>query len=180
MLGRALHALDAVTRGISGAALLAVTFIIFLNATGRFLIGASFLGGEELARLLMVWATFLAAFSALRIEGHVSIDLALRQAGPRLQRLLRGGIAVIGAVICVYLTITSYQLTSFSFGSGQMGATLPVPRALFFLPVCVGAALLTVGFLEQVVRAATGTLPDLPGLSEETVADGAQGVKDDL
>ncbi|MEM8853507.1 MAG: hypothetical protein AAGD34_07385, partial [Pseudomonadota bacterium] len=53
---------------------------------------------------------------------------------------------------------------AFSFGTGQMGTTLKVPRALFFLPVFVGAGLMALAFLDKLVRAITNTLPPLPAL----------------
>jgi TRAP-type C4-dicarboxylate transport system permease small subunit len=51
-----------------------------------------------------------------------------------------------------------------------MGTTLPVPRGLFFLPVAVGAGLMTLGFAEKFVRALTDTLPPLPALAEPVPA----------
>jgi TRAP-type C4-dicarboxylate transport system permease small subunit len=168
LAGAILDRLDHAIRLVAGLLLIAVTLIIFLNASGRFLIGASFLGGEELARLLIIWATFLGAFSALRIDAHVAIDLGLRRMGPGLQRVVRGVTAAVGIAICAYLCFTSYQLTVFSFRSGQMGSTLPILRGFFFLPVVVGSGLMAVAFGEKFVRALTGTLPQLPSLIEES------------
>lgn len=166
-----LGALDVVVRTAAGIALLVVTFTIFLNASGRYTLGMSFLGGEELARLLTVWITFVAAYSVLRSDGHVSIDLVLRVVPDGVQRVLRGVTAFIGTLTMAYLTYRAYQLSAFSLGTGQMGTTLPVPRGLFFLPVCVGAALMSVAFAEKLVRAITNTLPPLPALSEAVPAD---------
>ena len=168
--GAVLDRLDHAIRLVTGLLLIAVTLIIFLNASGRFVVGASFLGGEELARLLIVWATFLGAFSALRIDAHVAIDLGLRKMGPWLQRVVRGATAAVGIAVCAYLCVTSYQLTAFSFRSGQMGSTLPILRGFFFLPVVLGSGLMVMAFGEKFVRALTGTLPPLPSLIEESDA----------
>lgn len=165
-----LDALDRFVRLTAGILLITVTLVIFLNASGRFTIGMSFLGGEELARLLIVWTTFLAAYCALRAESHVSIDLGLRTMHPRLQRFARGLTAAIGIVVCIYLCVVATQLTIFSFRSGQMGSTLPVYRGLFFMPVAIGFALMTLAFTEKLVRALTGTLPDLPALVDDSEA----------
>lgn len=162
-----IEALDRIVSVAAGIAVLVVTFTIFLNATGRYTMGVSFLGGEELARLLTVWVTFVAAFTMLRSEGHVSIDLLLRVVPAPVQRFMRGLTALIGVVTMAYLTWRAYQLTAFSLGTGQMGTTLPVPRGLFFMPVCVGSALMTLAFLERLIRAITNTLPPLPALTGE-------------
>jgi TRAP-type C4-dicarboxylate transport system permease small subunit len=93
---RIMNMVEAIVSWGSGLALLAATLTIFLNASGRYLAGWSFLGGEELARLLTVWITFVGAFVLVRREGHVNIDLVLRAVGPGLQRLFRGMGALIG------------------------------------------------------------------------------------
>lgn len=165
--------IDTAIRIVAGLLLIAVTLIIFLNATGRFLIGASFLGGEELARLLIIWTTFLAAFSALRIDAHVAIDLGLRRMAPGPQRLVRGVTAAVGIVISTYLCFIGYQLTAFSFRSGQMGSTLPILRGFFFLPVVVGSGLMVIAFAEKLVRAFADTLPELPSLIDEPAGNAA-------
>jgi TRAP-type C4-dicarboxylate transport system permease small subunit len=166
------RALDLAERVVSwgaGLALLAVVVTIFVNATGRYLAGWSFLGGEELARLLTVWITFVGAFAAVRTGGHVNIDLVLRAVPRPAQRLFRGLAGAVGLATMVYLAWTAWQLSAFSFGTGQMGTTLPVPRGLFFLPVVVGAILMAIAFAEILWRAAANTLPPLPALMEEEV-----------
>jgi TRAP-type C4-dicarboxylate transport system permease small subunit len=164
---RIMNVVEAVVSWGSGLALLGATLTIFFNASGRYLIGWSFLGGEELARLLTVWITFVGTFVLVRREGHVNIDLLLRAVGPRMQRLFRGTGALIGILVMIYLVSSSYDLTAFSFGSGQMGTTLPVPRGLFFLPVLVGAVLMMVAFAEIFLRAITDTLPPLVELGTD-------------
>jgi len=91
----------------------------------------------------------------------VNIDLLLGSVPPPVQRVMRGTSAAIGMLVMGYLAVTSFNLSAFSFGSGQMGTTLPVPRGLFFLPVLVGAVLMFVAFAELFVRAVTNTLPPL-------------------
>ena len=158
---RALDALQLVVTWASGFALLTVTLTVFFNATGRYLTGWSFLGGEELARLLTVWITFLGAFALVRQERHVNIDLVLGASPPHLQRLMRGLSGAIGVGVMGYLAWTSYKLSAFSFGTGQLGTTLPVPRGLFFLPVCIGSVLMLIAFAEIFFRALLNRLKPL-------------------
>lgn len=165
LINAILRLLDKIVGVAAGIALLVVTFTIFLNATGRYTLGLSFLGGEELARLLTVWITFVAGYVMLRQDRHVSIDLVLRVVPPPVQRLLRGLAALLGTVTMAYLTWRAGQLSAFSFGTGQMGTTLPVPRGMFFLPVAIGGALMTIAFADKLCRAIAGTLPPLPDLA---------------
>ena len=158
---RLLDGLQGFVNWAAGLALLCVTLTVFFNATGRYLTGWSFLGGEELARLLTVWITFVGAFALVRQERHVNIDLVLGASAPQVQRIMRGISGAVGIAVMSYLAWTSYQLSAFSFGTGQMGTTLPVPRGLFFLPVFVGAVLMLIAFIEIFVRAILDKLPPL-------------------
>ena len=172
---RALDLAEVVVAWCAGLALIVVTLTIFFNATGRYLTGWSFLGGEELARLLTVWITFVGAFAMVRSSGHVNIDLLLRAVGPRMERVFRGFTGVVGAATMGYLAVTAFQLTQFSFNAGQYGTTLPVPRALFFMPVALGSALMCVAFAEMVWRAITNTLPPLPSIAPTVEDEAAAG-----
>lgn len=158
---RLLDGLQRLVNWAAGLALLCVTLTVFFNATGRYLTGWSFLGGEELARLLTVWITFVGAFALVRQERHVNIDLLLGASAPAVQRIMRGLSGAIGIMVMSYLAWTSYNLSAFSFGTGQMGTTLPVPRGLFFLPVFVGSVLMLIAFTEIFVRAILNKLPPL-------------------
>lgn len=167
---RLLDGLQGLVTKAAGLALLCVTLTVFFNATGRYLTGWSFLGGEELARLLTVWITFVGAFALIRQEKHVNIDLVLGRATPGVERFMRGLSGAIGMMVMSYLTWTSYNLSAFSFGTGQMGTTLPVPRGLFFLPVLVGAVLMLIALTEIFVRAILNKLPPLEVIGAEVEA----------
>lgn len=120
----------------------------------------------------------MGAFTLARREAHVNIDLLLGGVPKTVQRVLRGAAAAVGMVVMAYLAWTSFQLTAFSFGTGQMGTTLPVPRGLFFLPVCVGAVLMFVAFTELFIRALLNALPELEvmgGLRETDAGAGRHG-----
>ena len=172
---RFLNGLDALVTWASGLALLCVTLVIFFNASGRYLTGWSFLGGEELARLLTVWITFVGSFALVRTERHVNIDLVLGAVGPAVQRVMRGATGLLGMAVMGYLAWTSWNLSAFSLGSGQMLTNLPLPRGMFFVPVLVGAVLMFLAFSEIFVRALMNRLPPLQvmgaGAPESDVAD---------
>jgi len=173
-IGVGLDWLDTAVGWASGLALICVTLTIFFNASGRYLTGWSFIGGEELARLLTVWITFLGAFTLVRREAHVSIDLVLRAMPPGVQRVFRGLVSAIGVATMIYLAWWAWKLCAFSFGTGQRGATLPVLRGFFFLPVLIGSVLMAIGFAEVLLRALTNRLPAFqpPGAAPPTGGGG--------
>lgn len=171
---RALDIVDRVIDALLAVALLLVTAIVFLNATGRYLFSFSVLGAEEASRLLMVHICFLGAYTLLRRDGHVSVDVVMLLAAPRLQRIMRGLVGVLVIAVMGFLAVTAWQLVAFSAGTGQRSTTLPVPRYFFFLPAAVGASLATLAGVETVIRAVTDTLRPLPNALKPGAAGATQ------
>ena len=170
---RALDIVDRVIDALMAVALLLVTAIVFLNASGRYLFSFTVLGAEEAARLLMVNICFLGVYTLLRRDGHVSVDVVMLLAAPRMQRIMRGLVGVLVVLVMGFLAVTAWQLVLFSAGTGQRATTLPVPRYFFFLPAALGASLATLSGLETVIRAATDTLRPLPNVLKPDAAEGA-------
>lgn len=162
LLTGTLDAIEKVVDFLAGLSLILVTGVVFLNALGRYLFSFSLLGGEEFARLLTVYICFLMAYKLVRKDGHVSVDVVNHLTSIETQRLLRGLVGVVGVVMMGYLAYISWQLVGFSAGTGQRSTTLPVPRYFFFLPIALGASLMTVAYIETVIRALTNTLRPLP------------------
>jgi TRAP-type C4-dicarboxylate transport system permease small subunit len=79
-----------------GAALFAALFATFIYATAsRFLLNRPITWGDELAAILMLWATFWAAALMIAEKDHVAVDVVYVLAPPRGQRVL-GLVASIG------------------------------------------------------------------------------------
>lgn len=148
-LDRALGALDLLAKGFVGLALLAITATLFAGAFGRYALNASFVGGEELARYLMVWMTFIGSYILVREQRHIAIDVLLRALPAALQRWMAVAIGVVGAVTMAYLTWHGYELAQRMLVGGQLSPVLPVPRGLLHVSLPVGAAMMTLGFVHM-------------------------------
>ena len=75
-----------------------IVLLVFSNVVGRYAMGASFAGAEELSRLLFVWLVFLGAILSLRRGAHLGV--ALVQA--RLPRPARKACAVLTHLLTLY------------------------------------------------------------------------------
>jgi len=75
-----------------------IVVLVFSNVVGRYALGTSFAGAEELSRLLFVWLVFLGAILTLRRRAHLGVELV--QA--RLPRWARKICAVITHVLTLY------------------------------------------------------------------------------
>ncbi|MBC7681751.1 MAG: TRAP transporter small permease [Ferruginibacter sp.] len=75
-----------------------IVLLVFSNVVGRYALGTSFAGAEELSRLLFVWLVFLGAILTLRRRAHLGVELV--QA--RLPRPARRVCAVITHLLTLY------------------------------------------------------------------------------
>ncbi len=160
----ALRQTDKTAAFVLGLMLVVITLILFINAMARYFVGIAIVGGEELARCLMVWMTFLGSYLLVRTQGHIAIDVLSLVLGPQVQNTLKILISVLGVVISAYFFWLGLELTTRIFGSGQRMSSLPLARGWFYLAVPVGMGLMSVAFVQTL--AAT-----LTGLKQPVIAD---------
>ena len=149
LLDRALRGPDLIASVLIGLALLVITGTLFVSAVGRYTIGQSLLGGEEAARYLMVWMTFLGTYVLIRQRRHIAIDVLPRFAPPFVTRWLGVFIGALGAVLMFYLFWNGWSLAARMLAGGQLSPVLPVPRGLLHLSLPVGAGLSVLAFVHM-------------------------------
>lgn len=130
---------------LMAVALTLIVCLIFSNVVGRYALGTSFAGAEELARLLFVWLVFLGAILALRRRAHLGVEIVQARIPRKYRR------------ICAVIThaLTLYALGLFLVGSWtqtQIGmhvysTVLGFPTALISSAglVCAASMILIVG-----------------------------------
>jgi TRAP-type C4-dicarboxylate transport system permease small subunit len=91
--------LERMTERVMALMLIVIVALIFSNVVGRYALGASFAGAEELSRLLFVWLVFLGAILALRRGAHLGMTLV--QA--RLSTSARKTCAIVSHLLSLYV-----------------------------------------------------------------------------
>lgn len=153
---RALGAIDVGVRVIVVATLLSMTAVLFLNSIGRSVLNVSFVGGPALGRLLVIWLTFLGAYLAARSGTHITVDIVRRLVPARVVELLTIFVGLFSAVTCAWVAWLSAAFTWTRFATGQIDPMLEIPSGLFYLPVPIGACLMTLAFLQVAMQALVG------------------------
>jgi len=154
---RVLGAVDVIVRVIVVTALLSMTAVLFLNSIGRSVLNVSFVGGPALGRLLVIWLTFLGAYLAVRSGSHITVDIVRRLVPERIVGRLTVFVGLICMATCAWVAWLSAAFTRTRFTSGQIDPMLEIPSALFYLPVPIGASLMTLAFLQVAMQAFVGT-----------------------
>ena len=151
-----------------------IVILIFSNVVGRYVLGTSFAGAEEVSRLLFVWLVFLGAILALRRRAHLGVELV--QA--RIPHWARKGCAVITHVLMLYALwlFLDGSWTQTRIGMSTYSTVLHFPNALISASglVCAASMMLIVGvnLLRILLK---HPLADIPG--EPRVVANSQGAQ---
>ena len=113
---------------LMAAALAWIVVLVFSNVVGRYALGASFAGAEELSRLLFVWLVFMGAVLTLRRRAHLGVTLV--QA--RLPIAARRSCAVVTHLLTLYALwlFLEGSWTQTQIGLHNYSTVLHYPNAL--------------------------------------------------
>lgn len=128
-----------INRMLIGVLMIAMFVLVFTNVVTRYGFGFSLSWGEEVARFLMIWATFLGAGLALREGRHVAIELLQDRIGRSARRALRIG---LGGLILLFLGLLILYGSQFvAFGWSKVTIATQIPRGIPYLAIPIGAAM---------------------------------------
>ncbi|MBD3308773.1 TRAP transporter small permease subunit [candidate division KSB3 bacterium] len=106
----------------------------------RFVLDDPLIWSEELARLLLVWVTFIGAAVVCWDGRHLNVDaffVAIPEGMRRVVRLLNAVVAIIFLGILVYFSIPLIQIDHMT----ELGA-LEIPGSYVRLPAAIGGGLM--------------------------------------
>lgn len=137
--------LERLVEKLMAVALVLIVLLVFSNVVGRYALGTSFAGAEELSRLLFVWLVFLGAILTLRKRAHLGVELV--QA--RLPRWARRISSVIthGLTLWALWLFLSGSWTQTQIGMHNYSTVLHYPNALMSASgmVCAASMMVIVG-----------------------------------
>ena len=143
-------ALLLVGRQLAWLCVALMTLIILLQVFYRYVLNDALPWPEEAARALMIWMTALAAPTAYRYGGFVSIDMLQSYLPPVLKSLLSIILLVLAGIVLIKLLELAIQFFGRGFRTSTAAIYLPwdptekLKRAWIYLamPVCFGGMLL--------------------------------------
>lgn len=157
-----LDGLYRVSGGMAAFCLAAIAALVVIQVTGR-LLGVLVPGADDLAGYALMASTFLALASTLRVGVHIRVTLLARHVSPGQRRALELWCLGLGAVICAYLTwhVVDMAWDARQFGersTGNLSVPLWMPQSIMAL----GVLILTIAFVDDLVRVARGFPPSYP------------------
>ena len=136
---------------IACVALIAMTLVEGWQVFARYVLNDSPSWTEPVALLLMSAAMMLGAAVGVRNEAHFGFFLLVHVASPPVRTLLVSIARLIIVAIGSLLAYWGAVLLTDGWDVRMAGA--PLPQGLYFLPICVGGALIALFALERLLVA---------------------------
>jgi TRAP-type C4-dicarboxylate transport system permease small subunit len=158
----ALDRLYRVSGGLAAFCLAAIATLVVIQVTGR-LLGVLVPGADDLAGYALMASTFLALASTLRGGVHIRVTLLLNHASPEQRRALEIWCLASGAAVCAYLTwyVVDMAWDALQLGersTGNLSVPLWAPQSIMAL----GVLILTIAFVDDLIRVIRGCPPSYP------------------
>jgi TRAP-type C4-dicarboxylate transport system permease small subunit len=138
-------ALDWIARIIELAlafAFIGAVLLNFTNVVGRYLLGLSLLGSDEVQVFIMVAMTFLGAVVVTRRNGHLRMDVLARRMPGAVRVLLRIAEQILLIVLAGFVLSQSYFYAAQMFRIGRASDMAGIPMWIPHGTVALGFALI--------------------------------------
>jgi TRAP-type C4-dicarboxylate transport system permease small subunit len=134
-----------------------IAAVVFLQVVFRYVLQQPLFWSEELPRYLLIWMSFLAAALAQKDEAHINIALAITPLPRAVQRYIRllANLAILGFLsILIYSGSLVTRITA-----THRSTALQIPMAAVYVALPVGAALMMLYLVLQIVQDVRGRRP---------------------
>ena len=151
MMRRFLDFLYLAAAVLAGLCLVAMTLLILAQVVGRWF-GILVPSTEDFSGFLLAAASFLALPYALREGAHIRVTLLISRLGGLSRRVSEGLVLLCALPLSVYIAwaLTYMAWESWSFEELTQGY-VPVPLWMPQAPVALGAILLSVALLDELL-----------------------------
>ena len=120
---------------------LGMTLIMFVNATGRYTLGNTFLWAEEVIRILFVWGMFIAITELFINDGHIGFCVIKNKNKYTLatSNLIKNIVLIALGINLVWFGVQIIQ----TIGKVPLPAT-KLPNSIFFYPGIISGGVWTI------------------------------------
>lgn len=129
--------------------------IVFVSVLNRFIIGDTFRWSEELARYLMIWASFVGASLGVKKGSHISVDALVTFLPNRLKAVVEIFSNVISLTFCVVILYIGIPFILALLNNGQLSPSLRIPMYIAYLSVPVGFFLMAIRYILLIINQVT-------------------------
>jgi TRAP-type C4-dicarboxylate transport system permease small subunit len=172
LLRRGLDLLYAAAAGLAALSLLGIFLTMMAQVVAREL-GRQLSGADDFAAYLCVATTFFALAATFKRGELIRVGMAIEPLGPAARRVVELLVLLLAGGVVGYIVWWTAQDTFFSWEIEEVAqGTVPFPVWIPKLAMPVGAGLLLVAILDELVRVAAGLKPAYVAAAEDRAARG--------
>jgi C4-dicarboxylate transporter DctQ subunit len=142
---------------LGGAILALMTAAVFVQVVARYVFATAFDGIDEVPRYLFVWLVMIGAASAMWRDEHTYVEFFRAKLGARGSRAVR--ILTNLAAIGLFLVLIRVSFVLVPNSQLQSSPGLSLPLGYVYAAVPVGAVLMIIPLLRDVLRDVRGLWP---------------------
>jgi TRAP-type C4-dicarboxylate transport system permease small subunit len=130
-------------------AFLAAICLNFLNVIGRYLVGYTPPGTDEIQIYIMVWMAFLGAAVVTWRDQHLRMDVLFQRLPPLVRQLVRGFELLVFLSIACFVCLQSFYYARKMFNLDQVSDLAQIPTWIPHSAVTIGFALMALIVLRR-------------------------------
>ncbi|MDQ3553247.1 MAG: TRAP transporter small permease [Chloroflexota bacterium] len=139
-----IRALESLVRNLAAGFLSLVVIVVLVGVVARYVLNISLPWSEEVARLLLVWLTFLGAAAATAQRSHIRVDTIYARFSGRRRKVIEATSILLSLLTLVLLIWASRGLFGPSAATVSPGSGIQAGWTRIALPI---AAFLMIVFL---------------------------------
>jgi TRAP-type C4-dicarboxylate transport system permease small subunit len=120
--------------------LAALVVDVFISICCRYVLNLPLAWSEELARILLVWLTFIGGAAASRRNKHLNIDDLFNKLNPKAQKATSFLINALASLFLVFLIVKGISM-AWEFRN-HLTEALQIPTTFLYLAIPVGSLLM--------------------------------------
>ena len=169
LIRKGLNGLYTACAVASGCFLVVIGTAIALQVAARY-VGKQIPSADDIAGLSMAASLFLGLAPTLRAGRHIRVSLLLSKLPVRLRKKEEVLVCLLGSVFFGYFSFYATQMTIESYQVGERTAgLLPIPLWLPQIGMSLGASIMTIGFVDELVETIGGKVPDFSDAEAQAI-----------
>ncbi len=141
----------AIVRTAIAVLLSGMLVIALMQVLTRYVFNFSFAWSEELLRLAMLWAAFLAASLGVKQSKHIGLDLVINRVPEPARARIRILMSCVVLILLGVFWFLTAQLTVFM--ADMVSPILQISKAVWYLSVLVGFTFMVFYYLYNIAKA---------------------------
>jgi len=126
---------------------------VLWGVLSRFVLGAQSRWTEELATMLLIWASLLGAGAAFGDKGHLGVDYFVKKLHPDAQKTMTVvATLVVGFFAGAVMVYGGYELVSKTLASGQVSPAMGLPVGYVYLAVPISGLFILLYCVEDLMQ----------------------------